>query len=301
MSISGRLQAFLLTAFVLACAVYLAVRFWPRDRIQELVDQMPADSAVLAYIDVPRLSEAAADASLALPWSLGLTAHRVEGISLALTGHELHVAAGGDFSASLIDGLLSSQGIECGASLAVAPCVANLGHGPVLLSMVSPGILLATTASSLRVPNSSQIHANEIRAAQGAGAVIWAAINPQLLDVAMDDPPPNWMNLQIIARALEPAHIAYLTVNALTGESVSIRIEAHCDAASREQLEQVLTGLNDMALALLAREGTAAERWEPALRSFESSQGAETVRVQWTLPIERLAELWERTGSVGER
>ncbi|MDA0204673.1 MAG: hypothetical protein O3A53_03240 [Acidobacteria bacterium] len=295
MSISGRLQAFLLSAFVLACSAYLAVHFWPRDHVKELVGQMPADSAVLAYIDVPGLTEAAVDASLALPWSLGLAANRLHGISLALTGQELHVAAGGDFSASLIDALLASQGIQCGASLGVSPCAANLGHGPVLLSVVSPGVLIATTAASFGVPNAAtEINNDEIRAALLGGAVIWAAIDPRLLEVAMEDPPPHWMNLQIVARALERARVAYLTVNPLAGDNVSIRIEAHCDAADRGQLERLLTGLNDMALALLSRGGTASAQWEPILSSFESSQGAETVSVQWTLPVGRLAELWRR-------
>ena len=294
MSISGRLQAFLLSAFVLACAAYMAVHFWPKDHVRDLVGQMPADSAVLGYIDVPRLTQAAADASLALPWSLGLAANRLDGISLALTGHELTVAAGGDFSVSLIDALLAAQGIRCDASLGVSPCATNLGHGPVLLSVVRPGILIATTAASLGVPDATEINGDEIRAALRAGAVIWAAIDPRLLDAAMEDPPPNWMNLQIVARALERARVAYLTVNPLAGDSVFIRIEAHCDAADRGQLERLLTGLNDMALALLSRPGAASAQWEPILRSFESSQGPEMVRVQWTLPVERLAELWRR-------
>ncbi len=256
---------------------------------------MPAEAAVLAYVDVPGLTEAAADASLALPWSLGLAANRLDGIALALTGHEFYIAAGGDFSAGLIDALLGSQGIQCGASLGVAPCTANLGHGSVLLSMVRPGTLIATTAASLGVPNSTEFNGDEVRNALGGGAFIWAAIDPKFLDAAMEDPPPNWLNLQIVARALEPARAAYLTVSPLTGNNVSIRIEAHCDAAAREQLEQVLTGLNDMALALLSRDGAAAEQWAPTLKSFESFQEAELVRVEWTLPVERLVGLWRRS------
>jgi len=293
MSISGRLQAFLLTVFVIACAVYLSVRFWPRDHVQELLGQMPAEAAVLAYVDVPGLTEAAADASLSLPWSLGLAANRLDGISLALTGHEFYVAAGGSFSAGLIDALLASQGIRC-ASLVVTPCAADLGHGPLLLSMVRSGTLVATTAGSLSLPSATEFNGDEVREALGEGAVIWAAIDPKLLDAAMENPPPNWMNLQIVARALEPARVAYLTVNPLTGDTVSLRVEAHCHEGDREQLEQVLTGLNDMALALLSRDATAAEQWAPILRSFESSQDAEMVRVQWTLPVEQLVGLWRR-------
>lgn len=294
MSISGRLQAFLLTAFVLACAVYLSVRFWPRDHLQELLRQMPAEAAILAYVDVPGLTDAAADASLSLPWSLGLGANRLDGVSLALTGHELYLAAGGDFSATLIDVLLSSQGIRCGASLSVTPCAANLGHGPLLLSMVRSGTLVATTADDFSLPNSTEFNGDDVRDALGRGAVIWAAIDPKLLDAAMEDPPPNWINLQIVARALEPARVAYLTVNPLNGDNVSLQIEAHCEEADREQLEQVLTGLNDMALALLSRDATASAQWASTLRSFESSQGTEMVRVEWTLPIEQLAGLWSR-------
>lgn len=294
MSISGRLQAFVLTAFVLACAAYLAVRFWPRDRVQELLGRMPAEAAVLAYVDVPGLTDAAADASLSLPWSLGLAANRLDGISLALTGHEFYVAAGGDLSASLIDALLSSQGIRCGSSLAVTPCATDLGHGPLLLSMVGSGTLVATTADSLNLLHSTEFNGDKAREALGRGAVIWAAIDPKLLDAVMEDPPPNWINLQIVARALEPARVAYLAVSPLAGDSVSVSIEAHCEEADREQLEQVLTGLNDMALALLSRDATAAEQWSPILKSFQSSQNAGIVRVQWTLPVERLAELWRR-------
>jgi len=292
-SISGRLQTFLLSAFVLACAAYLVVRFWPRGHVQELLGQMPAEAAVVAYVDVPGLTEAATDASLALSWSLGLAPNRLDAISLALTtDHELYAAAGGDFSAGLIDALLASQGIQCGASLGVAPCAANLGHGPVLLSVVRSGTLIATTADALAPPSSTAFSGDKVRAALSGGAVVWAAIDPRLLEAAMEDPPADWLNLQIVAKALEPARAAYLTVNPLTGNNVSLRIEAHCYAADGEQLELVLTGLNDMALALLSRDAAAAEQWAPILKSFESSREAETVRVQWTLPAQRLAELW---------
>lgn len=290
--IARRLQALLLIAFVLACAAYLTYRFWPRDRVQELLGLMPAQAAVIAYVDVPGLAEAAADASLAPPWSLGLGPSQLDGLSLALTtGHEFHFAAGGDFSAVLVDALLASQGIRCGASVGTSPCAADLGHGPVLLSVVRSGTLLATTADTLNVPGSAAFDGAEVQAALGGGAVVWAAIDPQLLDAAMENPPADWPNLQIFARALEPARIAYLTVNP-TGNNVSLRIEAHCDAANSEELERVLAGLNDMTLALLSRDAGAAEQWLPILKSFESSREAETVSVQWTLPAQRLAELW---------
>ena len=257
---------------------------------------MPAEAAVLAYIDVPGLTEAATDASLAWSWPLGFAPNRLDAVSLALTTrHEFYAAAGGDFSASLIDALLALQGIECDASVGVAPCAVNLGHGPVLLSMVRSGTLVATTADVHDLPSYREFSSNEVRAALSGGAVVWAAIDPQPLDAAMENPPADWLNLQIFARALEPARMAYLTVNPLMGNNVSLRIEAHCDAAESEQLEQVLTGLNDMALALLSRDAAAVDKWAPILRSFDSSREAETVRVQWTLPAQRLAELWRRT------
>lgn len=290
--ISGRLQAFLLGTFVLACAAYLAVRFWPRDHVRALLVHMPAEAAVLAYVDVPGLSGVAADVSLALPWTLGLAANRLDGIALALAEHEIYVAASGDFSATLIGALLASQGIRCAASLDVTPCAADLGHGPVLVGIPGPGTLAASTADSLSFSNSAEFHGDEARDALSAGAVIWAAIDPPLLDAAMEDPPPEWINLQIVARALEPARVAFFTVKPLAGDNVSIRVEAYCDDADREQLERVLGGVNDMALALLSRDGAAAEQWAPALKSFESSQGPGTVRVEWTVPAALLAELW---------
>lgn len=294
-SISKRVQALLLGAFVLACATYLAVRFWPRDRVQELLEEMPA-AAIVAYIDVPGLTAAATDASLELPWSFGLGPSRLQGISLALTAeHEFYAAAGGDFSASLIDALLASQGVRCAASVGVSPCAADLGHGPVLVRVVRSGTLVATTANALDAPRTITFRGEEVRAALSGGAVVWAAIDPQLLDAAMEDPPAEWLNLQIFARALETARMAYLTVHPLTGTDVSLRIEAHCDAADSEQLERVLTGLNDMTLALLSRDAAAAGQWAPILESFKGSRAAETVRVQWTLPAQRLADLWRPT------
>ena len=293
---AGRLQALLLGAFVLACAAYLTVRFWPRDRVQELLGLMPAQAAVVAYVDVPGLAEAAADASLAPPWSLGLAPNQLDGISLALTtGHEFHFAAGGDFSAVLIDALLASQGIRCSASVGVSPCAADLGHGPVLLSVARSGTLVATTAGSLDFPRATAFDSSDVQASLGGGAVVWAAIDPQLLDAAMENPPADWLNLQLFARALEPARVAYLTVTPQMGNNVSLRIEAYCDAADSEELEQVLTGLNDMAMALLARDAAAAEQWGQILNSFESSREAEEVRVQWTLPAKHLAELWRHS------
>lgn len=292
MSISGRLQAFLLSAFVVACVAYLAVRFWPRDHVQELLRQVPAEAAVLAFIDVPGLTEEAANASVDLPWSIGLAPNRLDAISVALTAdHELHAAAGGDFSASLIDALLAFQGSQCEASVGVAPCAVDLGNGPILLRVVRSGTLVTTTADALNTSSSAVFNSDEVRAALSGGALIWAAIDPQLLAAAMEDPPAGWLNLQIFARALELAHTAYLTVNPLEGDNVLLRIEAHCDSADSEQLEQVLTGLNDMSLALLSRDPVGVEQWAPILESFESSRQAETVRVEWTLPTERLAEL----------
>ena len=125
--------------------------------------------------------------------------------------------------------------------------------------------------------------------------MVWAAIDPQLFDRAMENPPADWLNLQILARALETAHVAYLTMHPLPDNKVSLRMEAHCDAADSEQLEQVLSGLNEMALALLARDAAASEQLAPILESFESSREAETVTAQWTLPTQFLAQLWQRT------
>lgn len=289
---SPRWQALLLIGFVLACAAFLVLRFWPRDNLQNLLGLLPEDSAVQLYIDVPSAVSATGPVGFPLPLRLSLSASGLEAIAFGLAGQDLYLAAGGRFGAGLIEAALARQGVRCSEPIAVIPCHALLEHGTVSVSMLSDGIVFATTEVLRIAPVARPVAVDKAQAALDGGAVAWAEIDPQLLDQAMETPPSNWLNVQLIARALEPAHVAYATLTPTPEGAFTLELEAHCAEEDTEQLRNVLKGLNDMTIALVARDTEARTQWEPILKSFESNSEGQIVRVSWILQAADLAALW---------
>lgn len=289
---SARWQAYLLAGFVLGCVVFLAIRFWPRDYVQDVLGVLPAESAIQMYVDVPAAIAAAGAIEIPLPLSLGVTAGGLEAAGFSLAGGELYVSAGGRFGPTLVEAALARQGVECAESIATEPCKADLGHGAVLIAMDDSGVLVGTTAAVTGLQAPRIVDSARPLAAISSGAIVWAEINPALLDEAMEDPPANWINLQLIARALEPARVAYATLTPMLDDSFSLDLEAHCKASDAQQLARILEGLNDMAAAIIAREDETQQRWEPVLGSFVSSVEDETVRAHWSLERQHLTGLW---------
>jgi hypothetical protein len=289
---SPRWQALLLIGFVLACAAFLVLRFWPRDNLQNLLGLLPEDSAVQLYIDVPSAVSATGPVGFPLPLRLSLSASGLEAIAFGLAGQDLYLAAGGRFGAGLIEAALARQGVRCDESIAETPCHALLEHGTVSVSMLSDGIVFGTTEVLRIAPVARPVAVDKAQAALDGGAVAWAEIDPQLLDQAMETPPSNWLNVQLIARALEPAHIAYATLTPTPEGAFSLELEAHCAVEDTEQLRNVLKGLNDMTIALVAQDAEARTQWEPILKSFESNSEGQIVRVSWILQAADLAALW---------
>jgi hypothetical protein len=287
-----RWQAFLLAGFVLGCVAFLAARFWPRDYVRELLEILPPDAAVQLYVDVPAAVVATGEAQLSVPLSLGISSGALEAIALGVAGQELYLAAGGRFGSALVEAALTRQGVECPQPIAEAPCRVELDHGPVAVSMADNGVILATTDVLMRRPVVRPVDSSAAREALSNGAIAWAQIDPHLLDVAMENPPAHWINVQLIARALEPADVAYVTVTPVTGGRFVLELKAHCEASDTEQLLAVLNGINDMALALAARDEKARAQWSPVLKSFSSSVEGEVVRVNWSLQRDQLAALW---------
>lgn len=298
MSKSKRWQTFLLAGFVCGCVAFLALRFWPRDYVQEVLGVLPGDSAIQMYVDVPAVAATAGTVEIPLPLSLGITSGGLEAMGFSLSRDELYVSAVGRFGASLVETALTRQGVVCAEPIATAPCRVDLGHGAVWIATDDSGVVVGTTAPLTGPPTGPPtvrvVDSARPRATLASGAIVWAEINPALLDEAMEKPPANWINLQLIARALEPARVAYATLTPTVDNRFSLEVEAHCDESDAAQLARVLAGLNDMATALVAREVETQRRWGSVLNSFASSVDGEIVRANWVFEQEHLTVLWSK-------
>lgn len=289
-SISPRWQALVLTVFVLACVAFLAFRFWPRDNLQNLLGRLPAGSAIQLYVDVPAAIKGAQGVKLPPALSFGLAAGNFEAVALGLAEHELYVVSAGRFSSGLVEAALLAQGVQCSQPIALAPCQASLAHGTVSLHLIDDRTLYVTTAATADSVR-RQVDTSAAQAAFGRGGIAWASIDPALLDQAMENPPANWINLQLIARALQPATEAYLALIPQGEGAFLLELEAHGAKSEAGQVQKVLAGLNDMAIALTAREPEASEQWSPVLKSFENGLDDEVVWAKWTLSAKDLARL----------
>jgi len=279
-------------------AAFLGWRLGRPSLVERLLSRLPARQAIHAYVDMAAVRrsetlrswiEAAAPEA-----DLGLAGELVRGAALSVDQDQIALVFGGAFNETALQAYLEREGVDCPGSLRDASCAvyADETGGYLSLRMLGPGGAAVVNGPSREGANrlvalgdsTAARLAEPAREALSGGAVVWASIDPVLLDEAMRDPPEGWINLSLVARALQHAETAYLTLTPADG-AVFARLEARAaDEAEAAELGKVLEGLNDFSKAMLERYGEAdLARWQGALDTFRLETDGATVRVAWTI------------------
>ena len=286
-------------AAVVLVAAAVGVGWWlGRPRLERrLLERLPERQAIHAYLDVaavrrsPVLSrwiETAAPEA-----DLGLAGEFVRGAAVGVGEDQIAVVFGGAFNEAALKAYLEREGVDCPGSLRDAACAvyADATGGFLSLRLLDTGVAAVVNGPSreganrlVTVGGGAGRLAEPAREALGRGAVVWASIDPARLDAVMRNPPEGWVNLSLVARALQHAETAYLTLTP-AGDAVVARLEADAaDEADAAELGKVLEGLNDFSKAMLKRYGDIDQTaWTAALDTFRLESEARTVRVEWTI------------------
>lgn len=291
---------------VLAALVAAGAWLWLRNQHQQptvevLLRALPAQQAVIGYIDVPALRRAPKlgpwlDAKLAeqgqdLPLAAG-----VRGVSMALGADSIYFATGLDLSQAAAVGYLAERRAGCTQPLDEAVCSQPGSNGGFLSFRLLDDNVLGVAHSSdaqaaERFELEGQVRNRETATARTAldrGALAWADLDPLRLDEIMRNPPEGWVNLALIARALKPAETASLSVREMDGK-IEVTLSARCGSeADAVELKALLDGLNKMASALLSAKPTSP--WKSAVDSFRAAAQDQEVEGIWVLPGEVLEQ-----------
>ncbi len=291
----------ILVAVLLAMLAASVGYWWSRPRpsgLEQLLGALPAEQALIAYIDVPAVRQAKTlgpwlDAKLAeqddaLPLAAG-----VRGVSVAVGAQAIYLATALDLSEAAAVSYLAQRRAGCAEPLDQEACVTVAPSGGNLSMRLLDDNLLGIAHSSDpaaadRLGQGSAVSESDLAAAQESldgGALVWAGIDPRRLEAVMRNPPEGWVNLSLVARALGPAQKAQLTLRE-TGAAVVMELLADCgDPDSATELESVLGGLNKMAGALMASSSDQGP-WRQVVGSFQARSSGNEVTAAWTLPAE---------------
>ena len=302
-----------------ACFLSLAAcRFADRDKAELLFGQLPRDQAVLLYLDVeglrsiPGLAQIiAAEPDGSGPFRginnhLGIDLSRdVDSLAASLGTATLTLAVTGNFDHSRIEQYLSEKGAACRARVGTLECVQE-SEGNTTIVWLDPAqqnFLVVSNGPSLkairklrsgREPNSAGL-ASDMRAGIGSSGFLWIAIDPRRLGVAMRDPPEHWINLSLLANALQHSHRAVAQVGLLADGQIEFRLQALCSsAAEAEKQSSLLKGLFSFAAAALDAgrgEKPAEHGWSALLRSAEVTAVETRAEARILLGTERLTQL----------
>lgn len=268
--------------------------------LERLLGALPADQAVVAYIDVPALRDAPTlgpwiDAKLAeqddrLPLAAGIRGAAIGAGGDGAGGDSLYFATALDMSEAAAVSYLAQRRAGCSQPLEKEPCTTPAPSGGYLSMRLFEDSLFGVAHSGdpeavelLGGPPKARVfQIQSAREALDSGALVWAALDPRRLDELMRNPPEGWTNLSLIATALGPAEHASLLARETT-EGIVIELLADCaDEAAAQELRSVLAGLNKMASALAAAGG--GREWKRAADSFQATVEGVTVKSVWTLP-----------------
>lgn len=289
----------LIAAIALVVAVAALGWWWRSPSLEErLLGRLPAEQAIHAYVDVAAVRrspvlrewiEAAAPSA-----NLGLAGEFVRGAAVGVGVDQIAVVFGGAFTESALKAYLEREGVACPGSLRDASCAvyADRTGGFLSLRLLGPGVAAVVNAPSreganrlvaLGDRNAARL-AGPASAALSSGAVVWASIDPRRLDEAMREPPEGWVNLSLVARALQHAETAQLTLTP-ADDGLVARLEARAaDEAEAAELAKVLESLNGFSKAMIERYGDAdIAGWRDALETFRMETDEATVGIEWTV------------------
>ena len=302
-----------------ACFLSLAAcRFADQDKAELLFSQLPRDQAVLLYLDVeglrslPGLSQIiAAEPDGSGPFrginnDLGIDASRdVDSLAASIGTATLTLAVTGNFNHSRIEQYLSQKGASCSALLGGLECAQESERTTyiVWLDPAQQNFLVVSSGPSFeairelrssREPNSAGL-ASDMRAGIGSSGFLWLAIDPRRLGVAMRDPPEHWINLSLLANALQHSHRAVAHVGLLADGQIEFRLQALCSSAEEaEKQSSLLKGLFSFAAAALDAgrgEKPAENGWSALLRSAEVTAVETRAEARILLGMERLTQV----------
>ena len=302
-----------------ACFLSLTTcRFADQDEAELLFSQLARDQAVLLYLDVeglrsiPGLAQIiAAQPDGSRPFrginnDLGIDLSRdVDSLAASMGTATLTLAVTGNFNHSRIEQYLSEKGAPCGARLGTLECVQESDGNTTIvwLDPAQQNFLAVSNGPSLeairelrssRESNPAAL-ASEMRAGIGSSGFLWLAIDPRLLGVAMRDPPEDWINLSLLANALQHSHRAVAHVGLLADGRIEFRLQALCSSAEEaEKQSSLLKGLFSFAAAALDAgrgEKPAENAWSALLRSAEVTAVETRAEARILLGMERLTQL----------
>ena len=315
----------------LACFLGLAgCRFGEWHKSELLLSQLPSDQALQVYLDVerlrslPQLAEiiaakptAKAATEPAVKPNEGGMFHQisndlgfdvwsdVNGLAGSLGTGSLTLAVSANFSREQIQQHLSEKGATCATFLGSPECVFESASGNYIVwfDPAEENLLAAASGTSTEVIRELRRNrarddltlASEIQADRGNSHFLWIGIDPRRLGVAMRDPPKDWINLSLLANALQHAHRAVATVGPRADGQIELHLRALCASAEEAETQSaLLKGLFSFAAAALdaGRGDKSAENsWSSFLRSAEVSAVASQAEARMLLGAERLTEL----------
>ena len=302
-----------------ACFLSLAAcRFADQDKAELLFSQLPRDQAVQLYLDVeglrsmPGLAQIiAAGPNGTGPFGrinsdLGIDVSRdVDSLAASMGTATLTLAVTGNFNRPRIQQYLAQKGASCSALLGGLEC-AQESEGTAHIVWLDPAqqnFLAVSNGPSLeairelrssRESNPAAL-ASEMRAGIASSGFLWITIDPQRLGVAMRDPPEDWINLSLLANALQRSHRAVAALGPLADGQIEFRLQALCFSAEEaEKQSSLLKGLFSFAAAALDAgrgEQPAEHGWSALLRSADVTAVETRAEVRILLGTERLTQL----------
>ena len=315
----------------LACFLGLAAcRFAKQDKAELLLSQLPSDQALQVFLDVerlrslPELPEIIAAKAATKPATqpaaksdnggmvrqisndLGLDIWSdVDALAASLGTGTLALAVSGSFSHGQIQQHLSDNGATCTTHLGRPECLLEAASTNyiVWLDPAQQTPLTAASGTSTEVIRELRRHlepnyltlAAEIQADLGNRHFLWIGIDPRRLGVAMRDPPRDWINLSLLANALQHASRAVATVGPREDGQIEFQLRAFCASAEEAETQSaLLKGLFSFAAAALdAGRGKklAENSWSALLRSADVSAVESQAEARMLLGVERLTQL----------
>jgi len=296
---------------LLIAAAAVGILFWGawrllrpvKDRTAELLGRLPADQALHLYIEMDALlaSPAArpmfADVFARHPdWET--LASQVDAVAVSLGESEIFLVLSGVFPEPLIAAWLADIGADCPASPSEDACSLpfrsasgmfslRLLDGETLALADSPHPQAVNRLAPLTSRSASGL-AGRARARLNAGAFAWMNVDAPLLADAMREPPKDWINLSLVARALIGADRSAFSLadtgEASSGGSLLIGLEAECkDEAAAAELQDVLGSLNKMARGALGMDGEPDPDWLAVVDSFGTETAGGRVSASWRI------------------